>query len=379
MYLSSLLSSAYAVEKFEPIAKWLTLGILAAVLLCGAIVFFVKRNAFASVCKWLAFGFGLFLLVLAIVFFALDIAKNYSDSYAEKNWLDKRILVRFVLLPLIVLASLCLCALTAFAVTTKCAPNKKNAVGIIGGALCSIALVAALVCLALYYKKKIANDGYYNSDSATVKQVALYLSAAITVGAIMAFAFTDRQKLRFDSRALAYAGICVAMSYALSYIKLWDMPAGGSVTLVSLFPVMLYAYIFGTKKGVFVGFVYGTLQALQDPWIIHPAQFLLDYPIAFSAVGLAGLFRNFRPLRKAPQLQFTLGAVVAGMMRFVCHVLSGALAFEAYAEGQNVWAYSLAYNSYVFIDAALVVAAGLAVLSSKPFVKTIRSVYSNAQ
>ena len=63
------------------------------------------------------------------------------------------------------------------------------------------------------------------------------------------------------------------------------------------------------KKGVFVGFVYGTLQALQDPWIIHPAQFLLDSPIAFSAVGLAGLFRSFRPLQKATQIKFMLGAV----------------------------------------------------------------------
>ena len=379
MFLSSLLSSVYAVEKFEPIAKWLTVGVIAAAILCGLIVFLVKRNAFAPVCKWLTFGLAAFLLVLAIVFFALDIAKNYSDSYAEKNWLDKRILVRFILLPLIVLASLCLCALTAFAVTAKCAPNKKKAVGIIGGMLCAIALVAALVCLALYYKKKIANDGYYNSDSATVKQVALYLSAVLTVAAIVGLTFLDTEKLSFNSRALAYAGICVAMSYALSYIKLWDMPAGGSVTLVSLFPVMLYAYIFGMKKGVFVGFVYGTLQALQDPWIIHPAQFLLDYPIAFSAVGLAGLFRSFRPLQKAPQIKFMLGAVLAGTMRFVCHVLSGALAFEAYAEGQNVWAYSLAYNSYVFIDAALVIVAGLAVLSSKAFIKTVSSVCNNSQ
>ncbi|MBQ8342607.1 MAG: energy-coupled thiamine transporter ThiT [Clostridia bacterium] len=377
MYLYSLLSSAYAVEKFEPIAKWLTVGVIAALLLCGLVVFLVKRNAFAAVCKWLAFGLAAYLLVLAIVFFALDIAKNYSDSYAEKNWLDKRLLVRLILLPLIVLSSVALCALTAFALTAKIAPSKKKFVGLVGSIAFTTALVALLVCLALYYNKKIANDGYYNSDSATVKQFALYLSAIATVAVMIALSFTDRQPLRFDSRSLAYAGICVAMSYALSYIKLWDMPAGGSVTLVSLFPVMLYAYIFDTKKGVFVGFVYGTLQALQDPWIIHPAQFLLDYPIAFSAVGLAGLFRNFRPLKSAPQIKFAIGAILAGVMRYICHTLSGALAFEAYAEGQNVWTYSLAYNAYVFIDAALVVAVGLIVLSSKAFVKTLTRVHSN--
>jgi thiamine transporter len=374
MYLSSLLSATYAVEKLEPIAKWMTVGILATAILCGAIAFCKNRATFTSVCKWLIFGVFVYLFALAILFFALDIAKNYSDSYAEENWLDKRLLVRFILLPLIVLASLCLCTLTTFAIVSKTAPAKKRLVGGIGLSLCSIATVVVLICLAVYYNKKIKNDGYYNSDTASVKQVALYLSALLVIAIIVALAFTDRQKFHFDSRTIAYAGICVAMSYALSYIKLWDMPAGGSVTLASLFPIMLYAYMFGTKKGVFVGFVYGTLQALQDPWIIHPAQFLLDYPFAFSAVGLAGLFRNLRPLQKAPQIKFFIGAILAGTMRYVCHSLSGALAFEAYAEGQNVWAYSFAYNAYVFIDAAIVVAVGIVVLSSKAFVKAITRV-----
>jgi len=112
------------------------------------------------------------------------------------------------------------------------------------------------------------------------------------------------------------------------------------------------------------------LQALQDPWLIHPAQFFIDYPVAFAAVGIAGLFRSVQGLEKLPQMKFTLGAVLAGIMRFVCHVLSGALAFEAYAPaGQNVWLYSLGYNAYVFIDAALVIAAGILVLSSKAFVQ----------
>ena len=159
------------------------------------------------------------------------------------------------------------------------------------------------------------------------------------------------------------------MSFALSYIKLWDMPAGGSVTLVSLLPVMLYSVMFGAKKGVAVGFTYGVLQAVQDPWLIHPAQFLLDYPVAFSAAGLAGVLKNAKLL---PQIKFTLGALVAGTMRFICHVLSGALAFEAYAEGQNPWIYSLGYNVYVFVDIALVIAAGILLFSSKAFCKQVQ-------
>ncbi|MBQ9714231.1 MAG: energy-coupled thiamine transporter ThiT [Clostridia bacterium] len=371
MFLYSLLSTTYAVEKFEPVAKWLTIGFIAAAFLACFLVFILKRTAFAKTVKWSLFFITVYLFSIAIAFFALDVAKNYSDSYTETNWLDKQMLVRYVLIPLIILTSVALCSLVLFAVLSIRAPARKRAVGIICATCSGIALIATLICLAIYYKEKIANDGYYNSESATVKQLALYLSAALTAFSIVALSFLDKQKLTLNSHALAYAGICVAMSYALSYIKLWDMPAGGSVTLVSLFPLMLYAYIFGAKKGVFVGLVYGTLQALQDPWIIHPAQFLLDYPIAFSAVGLAGLARKIPMLCKLPQAKFALGAVFAGCMRFLCHVLAGALAFEAYAEGQNVWAYSLAYNAYVFIDAALVVVAGVFALSSKSFVKTI--------
>lgn len=370
MFLYSLLS-ANAVDAFEPIAKWLTVGIVAAVVLFCALMFFLRKNLFQKSVKYALFGLVVYLLAVAVVFFALDIAKHYSDEYAAENWLDKQALVSFVLVPLLVLLSLALLSIVSYAIVGKCVPKGKKICAIVGGVLVLAAFVAVLVCLSVYYDRKIADDGYYNSDSATVKQIALYVSAVLALGVIVGLSFTDRQKLRFDSRSLAYAGVCVAMSFALSYIKLWDMPNGGSITLVSLLPVMLFSYIFGTKKGVFVGLTYGVLQAVQDPWLIHPAQFLLDYPIAFSAAGLAGLFRPVKGFKKLPQVGFALGGAVAGVMRFVCHVLSGVFAFEAYAAGQNVWAYSLAYNSFVFVDVAFVIVAGVAVLSSKAFVKTV--------
>ena len=369
MFLNSLLST-YAVEKFEPIAKWLTIGLLAALLLVGVLLFFGKREAFNAYLKYALIGTAAYLLVLAILFFSLDIAKNYSDSYAEENWLEKRLLIKYVLVPLLVLASVSLLTLLGYALADHFKPEAKKTVLIVGLALFTAALIAVVVCITTYYNQKIANDGYYNSDTASVKPLGLYLALAACICAYAVFFLIDKQAFSFDSRSLAYAGICVAMSFALSYVKLWDMPAGGSVTLVSLLPLMLYSYIFGTKKGIFVGFTYGILQALQDPWLIHPAQFFIDYPVAFAAVGIAGLFRSVQGLEKLPQVKFTLGAVLAGIMRFVCHVLSGALAFEAYAPaGQNVWLYSLGYNAYVFIDAALVIAAGILVLSSKAFVQ----------
>lgn len=360
MIFSSLLTAEAVFDAFEPIAKWLTVGILAALLVAGLLVFLLKRTAFAKFAKYACIGGFAFLLALAVAFFALDIAKNYSEE-------PMSVIVQLVLIPLLCLASVALLSLAAYALTDKFFPMHKKKTAIIGGVLCALALVAVLVCLLVYYNQNVANDGYYNSDTATVQQFALYLGAFLCIALLVGVAFTDKEKFSFDSRSLAYAGVCAGMSYALSYIKLWDMPQGGSVTLVSLLPLMIYAYIFGVKKGIFVGFVYGVLQAVQDPWIIHFAQFVLDYPVAFSACGLAGLFRNLPLTKKAPQVTFAIGTAIGGTMRFICHALSGALAFEAYATGQNVWLYSLAYNSYVFVDVALVTVAGVLVFSSKAF------------
>jgi thiamine transporter len=111
---------------------------------------------------------------------------------------------------------------------------------------------------------------------------------------------------------------------------------------------------------------------VQDPWIIHPAQFLLDYPIAFSAIGLSGMFSQIKRLNKLPQVAFLLGGILSGAVRFLSHVLSGVFAFEAYAAGLNPWLYSLAYNSFVFVDLAIVLAIGAIVFSSKAFIKELK-------
>lgn len=373
MYLFSLnaVSAATALDKFEVAAKWLTIALVALIVLVGLILFFAKRTAFQKYAKYAFFGLFCYLLVAGIAFLALDVAYHYSDEYAAENWLDKNALVRYVLIPLCVLAALVLISLCGFALAGKFRPAAKKTVAVAGTAVCAVALIAALVCIAIYYNKKIDGDGYYNSDTTSVKQIALYLSALLIVVAVVLISLFDKRSFRLDARSLAYAGICVAMSFALSYVQLWKMPQGGSVTLASLLPLMVYSYIFGAKKGVFAGFIYGILQALQDPWLIHPAQFLLDYPVAFSAIGVAGIFANLRPLDKLPQIKFALGAIVAGVLRFLSHVLSGVFAFGAYADGQNVWAYSLGYNSFVFVDVAIVLVAGFLVFSSKSFVGAI--------
>lgn len=135
--------------------------------------------------------------------------------------------------------------------------------------------------------------------------------------------------------------------------------------------------MFGVKKGVFAGMIYGVLQAVQDPWIVHPAQFLLDYPIAFACIGVSGIFAKTKKLELFPQIQITLGALLASVLRFISHILSGVFAFSEFAytpEGLpiNPWVYSLTYNSFVFADIAIVIAAAILVFSSRAFVKQVR-------
>ena len=144
-------------------------------------------------------------------------------------------------------------------------------------------------------------------------------------------------------RELSMAAMCLALAFLLSFIRIFALPQGGSVTPASMLPIMLFAYIYGTPKGLIVGLAYGLLQCLQDFWVIHWAQFFLDYIAAFMVLGLAGMFKkNIFP-----------GMALACVLRFVCHVLSGVIFFASYAGDQNVWLYSLGYNSFVLVELAI--------------------------
>lgn len=370
MFPSSLLAG-YAFDAAEPVAIWLTVAIVAALIVAGIILFFAKRDVFAKYVKYGVLAFVAYALVMGILMLALQLAKRMDPAYLEDKWLNADV-VNYVLVPLIVVFAFVLAGGAGLFVISK----KKNGIfkplAITFAVLTLAGVVAAGVTIGVYYSKRIVDAGYYGEYT---DQVALYVSAAaLAVAAIVAALIIGRKdKTRLDSRSIALAGICIAMSFVLSYVKLWDMPFGGSITLVSLFPVMLYAYIYGVKKGLLIGFIYGLMQAMQDPYIIHPAQFLLDYPIAFSFVAFAGAFKNLNAL-KFPQVKFALGAVITGSLRFIAHVFSGVFAFGADAASKgfdNFWLYSATYNSYVFVDIALVIVAGVLVLSSKAFIKQI--------
>lgn len=130
-----------------------------------------------------------------------------------------------------------------------------------------------------------------------------------------------RKKEQFNTRKLTYASMCIAISFVLSYIRFYHWPQGGSITPGSMLPLMLFAFMFGPVEGILAGMVYGLLQLIQDPFIVHWFQVLLDYPFAFGAIGLAGYAKK----------NLSVGILVGGFGRFCCSFLSGVFFFANYA------------------------------------------------
>ena len=156
------------------------------------------------------------------------------------------------------------------------------------------------------------------------------------------------------------AGLVTALAVVLNAVTLVQMPQGGSVSLVML-PIFVFALLRGIGPGVAAGAAYGVIDAILKPFVVHPAQFVLDYPLAFSAVGLAGLFAS-RFAQSAGAGRFpraVTNAVIPGILlgsfaRYAVHVASGVIYFSEYApEGTPVIWYSLAYNSFVLVSGAL--------------------------
>lgn len=162
-----------------------------------------------------------------------------------------------------------------------------------------------------------------------------------TIGAIVAILIIISKKKAYNTKTLAYGALSIGLAYILSFFRLFDLPNGGSITIASMLPIFVFAYVAGARAGILAGLCYGFLQLTQGAFIVNWVQFLLDYPIAFAVLGLAGVFKK----------NIFIGTIVGGLSRFVCHFLSGVIFFAEYAGNDNVFKYSFVYNiSYLGPD-----------------------------
>lgn len=132
------------------------------------------------------------------------------------------------------------------------------------------------------------------------------------------------KKRTWSTYMLATAAVCIAMSFLLSYVKIFSMPVGGSVTVLSMLPIMVFAWVYGVVPGLIAGAALGVLQFIQEPFAYHFIQVLLDYPLAFAMLGLAGIFRNVQKPWALPA-----GVVIGCFGRFLCHLISGMVFFSS--------------------------------------------------
>ena len=182
------------------------------------------------------------------------------------------------------------------------------------------------------------------------------LSIGVMVVCVLAgLALSDRtEKNRtFSARRLAYCAMAVALAYVTSFIKPFELPYGGSVTLLSMLFIVLVGNWYGVKTGVLVGLAYGVLQFLQEPYFLSLFQVCCDYVLAFAALGLSGLVRK----RKNGLL---IGYIAAVLARGFFHSLGGYLYWMDYMPEnfpQSLRAlYPIIYNySYLLAEGVITV------------------------
>lgn len=155
---------------------------------------------------------------------------------------------------------------------------------------------------------------------------------------------------KLTAKQLAFCAMAIALGTVLSNIKVFHFPTGGSITLLSMLIIALPGYWFGLGAGIVTGVAYGVLQLVIDPYVLYPMQLVVDYLLAFGALGLSGIFSRSKngPLK---------GYCAGVLGRYVFAVISGWIFFGSYAwEGWGALPYSLAYNAiYIFAEAAVTI------------------------
>ncbi len=151
------------------------------------------------------------------------------------------------------------------------------------------------------------------------------------------------------TQQLVASAVMIALASVLSLIKVWAMPLGGSVTLLSMLPIIMISLRYGIKWGFVTSLLYAVVQIFIDlggimSWGITPLAWvgclLFDYLLAYGSLGIAGLFR------KQGTKGIILGILLAIALRFISHFISGSIVFSTWCpEGWNVYLYSVCYNA----------------------------------
>lgn len=338
-------------DKLQYVALYLAVAIVAAFIAIGLLVWHFKKEKFNDFKKYAVGIVTGFAVTMVVVVAYVKFQCNIDDMQAK--------LFYPILATLITVVSGAIAMLVSSLFNDKAVKISfiVTAVAVLG------CFIATMVLMAQYYGD--VAEYYPNANL-----VGMIVSAVVFMAIMVVMWFVGDKRKMSDTRSIVYGAISIALSFALSYARIFKLPQGGSVTFASLLPLMIYCCMFGTRRGIIVCTIYGVLQALQDPYIIHPMQFLLDYPLAFGLIGVSGIFMEKGVFKDKKVVAFLLGGVIAVVLRYACHVCSGVFAFADYADldkyGTAI-AYSLAYNSFAFVDMLIALVAGSVMFASKSF------------
>ena len=174
--------------------------------------------------------------------------------------------------------------------------------------------------------------------------------------ALMLAAFAYSKKVKLGPQLIVQIALMLALTVILHQLRLYHMPQGGSITFGAMLPLLLLSFRYGPGVGYLAGFLYGMLNLLQDPFIMHPVQVLFDYPLPYMALGLAGYFKE----------RFLLGAIFAVTGRFLCHFISGIVFFGSYAPaGTSPYLYALLFNATYLVPELIICLILLKILPIK--------------
>ena len=195
--------------------------------------------------------------------------------------------------------------------------------------------------------------------------LVILMVAALVIPIVL----SRKNNKKMSAKQLTFCAVAMALALVTSFIKVASLPMGGSITLFSMFFMCFIGYLYGPKIGIMTGVAYGILQLIIEPYIYAPLQVLLDYPLAFGALGLSGFFSK-------KKFGLTTGVIVGILGRYICHVISGYVFFASYApEGMNPMIYTLGYNATYIVPELI---ATVIVVSLPPVTKALKYVKTMA-
>jgi thiamine transporter len=155
---------------------------------------------------------------------------------------------------------------------------------------------------------------------------------------------------------IAVAAVLEAIS---TFIPFLHMPQGGSVSL-GMLPIFFIAFKYGVKDGMIAGFIFGIINFALGGFLIHWGSIFFDYFLAFTFLGLAGVFKNSAIDNKNA---FIKGILLGGFLRYLMHSLSGVLFFAQYAGTEGAFIYSFIFYNlpYMTISIVLCIVIGLSI------------------